>query len=146
MVQYSTMYRKKIYKRMVRNELSRERESIFVSLQYIKDGRAPTYGGQNRHGWFVKYKRLLIVRSVVHKSMHAYILHQAADSNCLRIFWYMLTCGRFTLINVIKLCTNCKYGSCTIFLYTFYFFYSFYFFDATVYQNSCLQKIPHFLF
>ena len=54
---------------------------------------APTYGVQNRHEYFEKFKQLLIVRSVVHKSMHAYSLPQATDSNALRTSWYMSTYG-----------------------------------------------------
>ena len=46
-------------------------------------------------------KRVLIVRSVVHKSMHAYILPQAADSKFLRIYWYTTTYERFTSMTVL---------------------------------------------
>ena len=45
---------------------------------------------------------------------------------------------------IMKLCTNCKFGSCPFFLYVRFVFSCFYFFLR--YQNSCLQKIPHFLF
>ena len=62
-------------------------------LKIILGGGAPTYGVQSRHGYFEKSKQLLIVRSVVHKSMHAYILPQATDSNTLRTSWYISTYG-----------------------------------------------------
>ena len=88
-------------------------------------------------------KLLLIIRSVVHKSMHACILPQAADSNFIRTFQYICTCERHTLITVLN------YGPIVSmdqvqFFSMFYFFLLFIF--LTRYQNSCLQKIPHLLF
>ena len=80
------------------DSFSKEKDwaTLFLSkrkILWILQEGVPTYGVQSRHGYFEKSKQLLIVRSVLHKSIHAYILPQAVDSNTLRTSRYMSTYG-----------------------------------------------------
>ena len=90
------------------------------------------------HGYFKKFKLLLMVRSAVHKSMHACIQTPVADSNFLHIFQYMLTYESFTSNQVHNIVLSVSMNHVPIFSKGLIFFIFFFF--RCVIKILCISK------
>ena len=73
-----------------------------VCIMFVEEGWHQRTVAKTCMDILKKNKRVLIVRSLVHNSMHAYILPQATDSKFLRIYCYTPIYERFTSMTVLN--------------------------------------------